>query len=79
MSAVRKPRPVILGETFTVLLDELGEECQTVLRLLAQLQVSGLSAEQVEDILAELTASVVHLHVHTAELQDVISDEMEAI
>lgn len=79
MTALTKPKPVVLSETLTALLDELGGECQIVLRLLAQLQVNGLSAEQVEDILAKLTASIVHLHVHTADLQDLISDEMEQL
>jgi hypothetical protein len=79
MSVVRKPKKIVLSETLTVLLDELGEECQHTLRLLAQLQVNGLSSEQLEDILAELTASIVHLHVHTADLQDLISDELEQI
>jgi hypothetical protein len=77
MSAIRKPKKIVLSETLTILLDELGEECQNTLRLLAQLQVNGLSSEQLEDILAELTASIVHLHVHTADLQDLISDELE--
>ena len=79
MGTVSKPRKVVLSDTLAVLLDELGEECQNTLRLLAQLQVNGLSSEQVEDILAELTGSVVHLHVHTTDLQDLISDELERI
>jgi hypothetical protein len=77
MKVLTKPKTVVLSKTLTALLGELGDECQTVQRLLAQLQVNGLSAEQVEDILAELTASIVHLHVHTADLQDLISDELD--
>jgi hypothetical protein len=76
MTTLSKPKTVVLSKTLTTFLDELGDECQTVQRLLAQLQVNGLSTEQVEDILAELTASVVHLHVHTANLQDLINDEL---
>ncbi len=79
MGTVRKYKKIVLSETLKALLDELGEECQNILRLLAQLQVNGLRSEQVEDILAELTASIVHLHVHTADLQDVINDELERL
>jgi hypothetical protein len=43
------------------------------------LEVYGLQTEQIEDILAEWIASVVHLHVYTADLQDVIDDELERI
>ena len=58
-------------------MEELGEESQDILKLLAQLKLSYLSTEQIEDILAELTASVVHLHAHTDGLDDLISDQLE--
>ncbi len=61
----------------TTLLEELGEECQNLLELLAQLKMIHLSSGQMEDILAELTASVVHLHAHTDGLDDLISEQLE--
>jgi hypothetical protein len=66
-----------LSPTLEVLLNELGEECDHLLGLFAQLRREDLSREQREDLLAELTAAVLHVHVHTEGLDDVISDEME--
>jgi len=68
---------MVLDQTLTILLEELGKESQDILKLLAQLKLSYLSTEQIEDILAELTASVVHLHAHTDGLDDLISDQLE--
>lgn len=68
-----------LNETLSTLLTELGEECQRTLQLLAQLQLNHLTADQMGDILAELTGSVVHLHGHTEGLQELISDELERL
>ena len=81
VTALRKPRTtrVALDETLSALLEELGEECQNALELLAQLRITHPSTEQLEDILAELTASVVHLHAHTAGLDDLISDQLEKV
>ncbi len=55
-----------------VLLVELGEECQQVLKLLAQLELLGLKDTQVEAILGELSAAVLHLHEHTRGLDEII-------
>ncbi len=62
--------------TLSVLLDELGEECEKVLILLNQLKLSTLTDDQRGDILAELTGSVCHLHVHTEDLPELIEDEI---
>jgi hypothetical protein len=48
-----------------LLLSELEEECQGTLKLLAQLETPGLEEGQVERILGELSAAIVHLHEHT--------------
>ena len=58
-----------------VLLRELGEECQNVLKLLAQLEVAGLSEAQQETILGELSAAVLHLHEHTRGLDALIDED----
>jgi hypothetical protein len=76
MKAVEKAG---LNETLAVLLRELVEECQDVLKLYSQLQVKGLSAEQIASILSDLAVSAVHLHAHTAGLQDLINDEIERL
>jgi len=51
-------------------LDELRGECETVLKLLAQLEVPGLHADQAEDLLGDLSAAVLHLHEHTRGLDE---------
>ena len=68
--------PTQLNHTLTVLLNELGEECSTVLTLLNQLKLAHLSIEQKGDILAQLSSSISHLHVHTEDLPDLIGDEL---
>jgi hypothetical protein len=68
-----------LNETLLTLLEELGEECQKTLKLLAQLETKELTAEQLASILSELAVSIVHLHAHTEGLQDEINDEIERL
>ena len=79
VTTLRKHKNAEIGldETLISLLEELGEECQNVVKLLAQLRMSHLRTEQIEDIFSELTASVVHLHAHTDGLDDLISDQLE--
>lgn len=72
-------RPLKVNPTLSVLLNELGEECETVLFLLTQLKLSSLTDDQKGDILAELTGAVSHLHVHTGNLPDLIGDEVFAL
>ena len=69
-------KPLKVNSTLATLLSELGEECETVLFLLSQLKLSNLTDEQKGDILAELTGSITHLHVHTENLPDLIGDEI---
>lgn len=72
-------RPLKVNPTLSVLLNELGEECETVLFLLSQLKLSSLTDDQKGDILAELTGAVSHLHAHTKNLPDLIGDEVFAL
>ena len=59
------------------LLTELGEECQYVLQLLAQLEKAGLAEEKVEDTLGELSAAILHLHEHTRDLDNLLDEDRE--
>ncbi len=64
--------------TLNILITELGEECQNVMALVNQFQLSNLSNKQKVEILAELLASTIHLHTHCDEdLQGMISQELE--
>ncbi len=69
-------RPLHVNSTLSILLDELGEECEKVLFLLTQLKLANLTDDQKGDILAELTGAVSHLHVHTEDLPELIEDEI---
>lgn len=70
---------MVLSETMVKLTTELGEVCAHVQKLLSQMEVDGLTAEQAASILAELGAEVVHLHAHTDGLQEIINDELEKL
>ncbi len=72
-------KPLQVNSTLSVLLNELAEECETVLFLLTQLKLPNLTDDQKGDILAELTGAVSHLHVHTEDLPDLIGDEIETL
>lgn len=66
------------SSTFNQLLMELQEECQNVLSLVNQLQLSELSDRQKGKILSELLVASIHLHSHCDEdWQNLISDELE--
>ncbi|MFM6023272.1 MAG: hypothetical protein ACKPER_10155 [Dolichospermum sp.] len=68
------------NSTFNQLLMELKEECQNVLSLVNQFQLSELSYRQKGKILSELLVASIHLHSHCDEdWQNLISDELENI
>lgn len=71
----QKPKAPSLSPQTVTLLSELGEECQRVLKLLAQLGSPGLREAQVEAILGELSAAVLHLHEHTRGLDEIIGGD----
>lgn len=72
-------KPLQVNSTLSTLLAELGEECEKVVFLLTQLKLANLTDAQKGDILAELTGSVSHLHVHTENLPELIEDEILAL
>ena len=75
MSTVkRRLKASYLSPGTGTLLAELGEECQRVVKLLAQLESPSLKETQVEALLGELSAAILHLHEHTRGL-DAILDE----
>jgi hypothetical protein len=75
------------NSTLNQLLIELQEECQNVLSLVNQLQLSELSDAyskrsylQKDKILSELLVASIHLHSHCdEEWQNLISDELESL
>ncbi len=70
----------LTNSTLSTLITELGGECQNVTTLIHQLQLPSLSTTQQAEILAELLAAAIHLHVHCGEdFQALISEEMEKL
>lgn len=75
---VRERNITTNNSTLNHLIMELGEECQNVISLINQLQLSDLSNKQTVEILAELLASTIHLHSHCdQDFQDLIANELE--
>jgi hypothetical protein len=72
-------KPLQVNSTLSTFLAELGEDCDKVVFLLTQLKLANLTDAQKGDILAELTGSVSHLHVHTENLPELIEDEILAL
>ena len=76
MSTVKRRRKASYLSPGTVtLLAELGEECQRIVKLLAQLEITGLRETQVETLLGELSAAILHLHEHTRGLDTILDEE----
>lgn len=69
-------QPLQVNSTLSILLTELGDECDKAVLLLSQLKLANLTDDQKGDILAELVGCVSHLHVHTENLPDLIQDEI---
>jgi len=66
--------------TFNQLIIDLQEECQNVLALINQLEISELSDRQKGEIFSELLVASIHLHSHCdEEWQNLIADELETL
>ncbi len=72
MSILAEAKAQYVSRRARILLAELDEACQQVLKLLARLEMSGLSEKQVDDLLGELSAQILHLHGHTRDLDEII-------
>jgi hypothetical protein len=59
-----------MRSTLTTLLNELRDECLSTIKLIHQLELEHLTDEQIEDILGELAASVIHLQAHSAMVKE---------
>jgi hypothetical protein len=72
---MRKAAPALRGLRADPLegeLAELGEECARVLLLLQRLAKARARQQDVSEILGELSAIVLHHHVHTKGLDELI-------
>ncbi len=70
----RKEREARLSATTEVLLSELREECECVSALIRRLESKPVSERERDEILGELSAAVIHLHTHTAGLDEFLCE-----
>jgi hypothetical protein len=63
-----------LSSTTETLLRELREECQTAVDLINRLESRPRTARERDEILGELSAAVLHLHVHTKGLDEFLCE-----
>ena len=62
------------SHTTEVLLTELREECEQVISLIRRLEIRRISEQERDEILGELSAAVLHLHTHTAGLDEFLCE-----
>ena len=61
-----------IDEVTKVMLTELKDECFRYIRLTDQIELDGLTENQLSNILGELTVSVAHIKIHSESLKEVI-------
>jgi hypothetical protein len=70
----------IQNNTLKILIQELGQECERVMELISELQLSNLQEDQKPEILSGLIASSIHLNSHCSEaFQDLLADEIDRL
>jgi hypothetical protein len=65
-------------ETLTVLFDELEQGCLMAIRYIEALKAPALSANQRDELLGELSASITYLHIQT-ELLDAKLEHIDEV
>ncbi|KPA15566.1 hypothetical protein MHK_004226 [Candidatus Magnetomorum sp. HK-1] len=61
-----------IDDATQVMLTELKDECFRYIKLTDQIELDGLTENQLSNILGELTASVTHLNIHSESLKEII-------
>ncbi len=75
MRAIKHKEPEAPPSSTTdALLSELREECDRVSALIRRLEAKPTSERERDEIFGELSAAVLHLHTHTAGLDEILCD-----
>jgi len=74
MRATKQKTVTAPSHTTEVLLAELREECERVVSLVRRLETAPTSERERDEILGELSAAVIHLHTHTAGLDEFLCE-----
>jgi len=61
-----------VDKTTMVLLTELKDECLRYIKLTGQIELEGLTEDQLANILGELTVSAAHLNIHSETVKNEI-------
>ncbi len=61
-----------IDRTLRSLIVELEEECLHVVSLIEALKIKGLTEDQREEIMGELSAALSHLKIHSNDVEQVI-------
>ncbi|MBM3218720.1 MAG: hypothetical protein FJZ38_08545 [Candidatus Rokubacteria bacterium] len=72
MKTVKSKEP--RSTTTATLLRELREECENVVGLIRRLEARPRSVRERDEILGELSAAVLHVHVHTKGLDSFLCE-----
>jgi len=61
-----------IDDTTKIMLTELKDECFRYIKLIDQIELDGLTENQLSNILGELTASLTHLNIHSESIKELI-------
>ncbi|BCB97103.1 hypothetical protein JZK55_20250 [Dissulfurispira thermophila] len=64
-----------INPTFKTLIDELRDTCLETVKLINQMEIEHLTEDQMEEILGELSVSVMHLQMHAGFVKEEIDKE----
>ena len=74
MGAAKSNAVDLSSSTTDVLLSELREECERVAALIQRLENRPDSTKEKDELFGELSAAVLHLHAHTAGLDEFLCE-----
>ncbi len=74
MGAAKSNAVDLPSSTVDVLLSELREECERVAALIQRLENRPDSTKEKDELFGELSAAVLHLHTHTAGLDEFLCE-----
>ena len=74
MIAAIEKKNINIDQTYLTLLDELKEVCQSVINQIDSLTAATMSEDEQTELLGELSVSLIHLTLHSTEMEKAIDD-----
>lgn len=75
-SSLTRKEKIKPSKSLLALLDELGEEYLKFIKLVGGLKVEGLTEEQTEDLLGEISVVVTHLRIHSEQVEKALEEDL---